>query len=594
VTAPAKCDGRAAPASTAIGAETLRNLNARSKTGSLAGAAAWLAPLGAGAVLRLWNLRRQILLDDEMHTVATALYAPVRRILSSWKTEDPCLPLAAFYRLLLEGGVRFSEMTFRAPIVAVSLATIVVLPWIARGLIGARAAVTWAWLLALSPVLAIYGGMVRPYAVIALLGPVATLAVLRWRASGRLAWGLGYAVLAALCLWFHLATAPLLLAPIGLLALETVLVRVRRRARDQPPLVSLRDLAIAAGAAVVLVAAFMVPLWQSLRDLYAAKSGIAPFSFELVPPIARLQSGVAIGPLAVALTVLFWLLTALGLVALARRQPWLALYLVGAAVAQWIGLAILAPLGQLNPIIFNRYLMGTLPLVLSFTAVALAAATERAEASWGRVAALVVAGAPLLVLLLAGPYADPRFRDSSFQHSKDFMRFDQPRGTIAADAVPSFYRSAMLRDAPGPIIEIPFRGGWSCTRAHYVYQALHREPVLAAEPFDWPCDERLRLRNHVCPRPAEMLRSPARFAIVHRNPLAEESLVVGGDDSGNRWLPEQWDEFTLIAGRTARALRRRWGAPIYRDDRVTVWDLDAVRLRTRRAPRAAESSAGNR
>jgi hypothetical protein len=338
----------------------------------------------------------------------------------------------------------------------------------------------------------------------------------------------------------------------------------------------------------------MVPLWPSLRELYAAKSGIAPFSFELVPPIARLQSGIALGATAVALTVLFWLITAAGVVALARRERWLAAYAVVATAAQWVGLAILAPIGQLNPIIFNRYLIGTLPLVLSFTAFALAAAMEKAEASWGRAAALAAVGAPLLALLLAGPYADPEFRGSSFQHSKDFMRFDQPRGTIAADAVPPFYRSTTLRDAPGPVIVVPFRGGWSCTRAHYVYQTLHREPVLAAEPYGWPCDERLRLRNHVCPKPADMLRSPARFAIVHRNPLAEEGLVVGGDDSGNRWLPEQWDEFTVIAGRTTRALRRRWGVPVYRDERITVWDLDAVRRRTPREPRAADSSAGPR
>jgi hypothetical protein len=526
-----------------------------------------------------------------MHTVGTALYVPVREILSSWKSEDPCLPLAALYRLLLEGGVRFSEMTFRAPIVAVSVATIVALPWIARPLIGARAAVLWAWLLALSPVLAIYGGMVRPYAVIGLLAPAATLAVLRWRASGRLAWGIAYAVVAALCLWFHLATAPLLLAPFGLLVIETVLARRRGGAPGEPPRVALRDLAITAGAAAVLVGAFMVPLWQSLRDLYAAKSGIARFSLELVPPIARLQAGTTIGGFAVAATVLFWLVAALGTAMLARRRARLALYPVAATLAQWVGLAILAPIGLLNPIIFNRYLIGTLPLVLLLAALGLASGVEWIEESRGRFAAISAAGAPLLMLLLAGPYADPVFRGSSFQHSKDFMRFDQPRGAIAADAVPPFYRSATLRQAPGPVIEIPFRGGWSCTRAHYVCQTMHREPVLAAEPYDWPCDQRLRLRNHVCPRPPDMLRSPARFAIVHRNPLAEEGLVVGGDDSGNRWLPEQWDEFTLTAGRTTRALRRRWGVPIYRDDRITVWDLDAVRRRTPREPRAAESNA---
>jgi hypothetical protein len=515
----------------------------------------------------------------------------VHEILSSWKSEDPCLPLAALYRLLLESGVRFSEMTFRAPIVVASMATILVLPWIARPLIGRRAAVLWAWLLALSPVLAIYGGMVRPYAVIGLLAPAAVLAILRWRASGRLGWGIAFAVLAALCLWFHLATAPLLVAPFGLLLLETIAARVRGRARAEQPQATPRDLAIAAGTSAVLVGAFMVPAWQSLRDLYAAKSGIAGFSFELVPAIARLQAGAADGRSELTVTILFWCLAAVGFAVVAQRRAPLALYPAAAALAQWVGLAILAPIGLLNPIIFNRYLIGTLPLVLLGVAAGLAEVTDR-MASRSSPAAGVLAPALLLALLVAGgPFADATFRRSSFRHSKDFIRFDEPRGKIAADSVPPFYREQSWREAGAALVELPFRGGWSATRSHYVYQTIHRAPVIAAEPYGWPCDERLRLRNHVCSQAPTLLASPARYLVVHRDPLGEESHVVGGDDTGNRYRPEEWDEFAQTAGRVTRGLRRRWGPPLYRDARITVWDLDQVRRRVTEGPRAPRSGA---
>jgi len=581
-------------------APAVADLNERSNLARAGAAAAWLAPLAAGALLRLWNLPRQILLDDEMHTVATALYVPVREIVSSWKSEDPCLPLAALLRLLLESGLRFSEMTFRAPVLIASLATIVLLPLLALPLVGRRIAIVYAWLLAVSPVLAIYGGMVRPYGVIALLAPAAVLAVLRWRDSGRLRWGVVWAVLAPLCLWFHLATAPMLVTPMGLFAFEAL---SKRRARVG------RDIAIAATIAALLIAAFLAPTWKSLRELFSAKSGIAPFSFELIPPIARLEAGAANGPAMNAVTLLFWAVAAAGCATLVRRRPAHALYPLLSTLALWVGLAVLAPIGLLNPIIFNRYLIGTLPLVLLAVAIGLVAIGERiATAAGTRQAALrprlgwAGPAAFLVVLLLAGPFADPVFRRSSFQHNKDFLRFDLPRGEMPFDVVPAFYRElgrAAGRDdasdgaerlAAGPVAELPFRGGWAATRAHYVYQSLHGEPVLAVEPYEWTCDPRLRLRNHLCPHPAELLASEARYLVVHRDPLAEEETIIGGDDTGNRYQPEQWAETKRVAARLIRGLRRRWGPPLLHDDRVTVWDLERVRRRA--SERRGSSSRG--
>jgi hypothetical protein len=566
-------------------------LNDRSRTTRLVTAAAWSAPLAAGALLRLWNLPRQILVDDEIHTVATALYLPVRDILSSWKSEDPCLPLAALHRVMLESGVLFSEMTFRAPVLLASLATILILPWLARPLIGRRPAVLFAWLLAVSPVLAIYGRLVRPYGVIGLLAPAATLLVLRWRASGRLGWGVAYAVVSALCLWFHLAMAPLLVAPFGLLLLERVSSRPSNDRRAQPgPVANGASMATAAplpwaqlGVVAILtlalVALYMVPGWESLRALYAGKTGFSHFSLAVVPPVLELQAGATYGRAPYVTAFLFWCTTVFGAVVAARSRPAMATYCAIAILAQWVGLVVLSPWGIGSPVIFNRYLIGALPLVLALTALGLEAIAARALA---RAPALLAASA-IALLAMAGPFADPSYRRSSLQHSKDFIFFYLPRGRMDGTMVPHFYRTAEVLSSTQPIIELPFLGGWAMTRAHYVYQDVHGAPVIAAELGDWPCDSRLRLRNHVCPEPPRMLDSRARFLVVHHDPLAEELLIEGGDNSGNGVDPPVWTAAADVAARTRRGLRRRWGPAYYHDERITVWDLDAVRRRRARA-----------
>ena len=571
----------------------------RAAAAAAAASAAWVLPLAFGAALRVVNLDRQILLDDELHTVLSALYLSMGDILSTWKTEDPCLPLTAFYRALLVAGVPFSEMTFRAPAVAASLATILAVPRLALPWIGRRAAILLAWLVALSPILAFYGGMVRPYAFIALLAPAATLALLRWRDGGGLRWGLGYAALAALCLWFHLATAPLLAVPFGLLALEKLFSGRRGAARLLPRQAQAsgapdsprsaprwRDFAVVGGATLLLIGAFVAPTWGSLHALYAAKRGGGVFTPDLVAPILELQAGTAT-PAAAAL---FWALALVGLAALWRLQPIAVVVVAGSTLAQWVGLAILAPIGLGNPLIFNRYLIGTLPLMLLLLAIGLdlaarrladrlrlAAASRGASPRSARFATAALLTLPLVLLAALGPFADPEVRRSSFRHSKDFVRFDVPRGRMAEEAVPAFYRSEEVIGSSAPIAEFPFRGGWSATRAHYVYQTVHRAPVIAIEPFPWPCDERLRLRNHHCARPRALPASEARFLVVHRDPLAEERLVEGGDASGNDFLPEDWERTARLSRRVARNLRRIWGPPSYTDERLLVWDLDRVR-----------------
>jgi hypothetical protein len=155
-------------------------------------------------------------------------------------------------------------------------------------------------------------------------------------------------------------------------------------------------------------------------------------------------------------------------------------------------------------------------------------------------------------------------------HSKDFLRFDTPRGSLALDQIPVFYRGA---PDPGAIVELPHSGSWNFTRAHYVYQTAHRRRVIVADRDPLFCDDRLRLRNHVCLTVDAISSSPARYIVVHADPLAEELAITGGDDSGTRVLAEEWAGMARDARVLARKLRKRLGKPVYLDDRVLVWEL---------------------
>ena len=89
--------------------------------------------------------------------------------------------------------------------------------------------------------------------------------------------------------------------------------------------------------------------------------------------ILRLQAGTARPVVA----VLFWAVAAAGLLRLLRRDRRLGAYTLTLAAGQVAGILLLSPVGLDNAVVFSRYLIPVLPLVLLWVAVALAA-------PWGR------------------------------------------------------------------------------------------------------------------------------------------------------------------------------------------------------------------
>src|SRR5262245_53298440 len=177
----------------------------------------WLAPPAlVGALLRLWGVERQVLAGDELHALQFAAENSLGTILTHTSQEvDHCVPLTAVVRLALDAGLEPSELLLRLPVLLSGLVLVPVLALLVRGLVGARVSCAFAWLLALSPMLVLYGRILRSYGPVVVLALVAVLAFRRWLEHGRRADALLYSFLAPVAAYFHLVSAVFVAAPLA-------------------------------------------------------------------------------------------------------------------------------------------------------------------------------------------------------------------------------------------------------------------------------------------------------------------------------------------------------------------------------------------
>jgi hypothetical protein len=529
-----------------------------------AAAAGGLLALAAGAWLRFHGLGEQVLTGDELHAVNAALSRSVGEILRNWTYfgADYSVPLTAYYRLLLDRGVVLGELGFRAPLLVASLATLLLVPRALRPRIGAGAALVLAWLVALSPMLVLYGRIVRSYALIVLLGFGALLAFERWWRTRSSAAAASYVGLAALATWLHLGAAPCVLSPFAFAALEGVHDRARPRATWLP----LAGLALAVGGASALL---LLPALGSLLEV-AGQHGTG----RLPTPRTWLElAQLQLGSRSLAVTALLAAAALRGAVVLARRERALAGILACAILGQVAGLFVLAPRFLETLAVANRYLLVALPAWLAFAAVGLATPVRPGATRAVALQGLAVA-ALLAALFATGPFAGDAWRWSSFTHGQPFLGFLGPGDRVPIASVPRFYRE--LPPGGEAIVEAPWANVG--THAYVAYQAVHRRPVRVASVNQLHADPRLALRNVLAFEPEALRRSGARFVVVHLDVRQAEEQVETPELQHRAWLegmPELWTVLRRAGAQLAARLEEAWGPPAYSDASLRVWDLGA-------------------
>jgi hypothetical protein len=571
-----------------------------SLAGAVGGACIAGLVLAAGVVLRFWNLGDQVLGGDELHAVRAALSQPLPALLTTYQLADSCIPLTALDRWLLDRGVALDEWLLRLPVLASGLAALVLLPLLVRRRLPPAAWPFFGALVATSPLLVLYSRIARSYMPATLLGFAAVMAFDRWWAPARAGVPAGagdaraadarrgtgaaiaYVVLAALAMWFHLGTAPIVVAPLLFGAVELALARVPGTRSSAPRArwgLAANRFAALGGAAAGLAAGcalFLVPAYPSLVRLIAAKRQPQEVPAATWWGVLQLQAGARAGQRLPAL--LFWAAALAGLAVLLRRRRRLGIYLLALVLAQLLGILALSPLGLARLQVLDRYLLPALPVVLLWVAAGLAHPWWPRQGRLGRAGQRLGAAGLVLVWLSSGPFADADFLASSFMHHNDLVAFALPRATAPPGGVPRPYLA--LGGLPGSsIVELPWPPVWDFGRCFYVYQEVHGLRVRVAAAAGPPPAGRLRLRNRVSPEPAALLASGARYVVVHRDlALEEERLELPAGAPPPRRLPRSLAAELAAAGeRSAAGLAADWGPPAFADAAVAVWDLGRVR-----------------
>jgi len=525
----------------------------------------WALALVAAAILRLLHLERQMLAADELHMVERAAAAPVREILTTFPTNDPCPPLAALTRWATDRGWVLGESELRFLPLAAGLLLVALVPLALRRRLGTPAALGLAWLLALSPSLVIYSRIVRPYSLVACLGIASLLLLDRsWRAPSW-GWAALFALVAALATWLHPIVLPFTVAPL-VAAFAGRLLRARWAPRWREILVP------AAALAILLVAAYL-PAFMNLARSVAHRTGQGRAFHVSMLPTTELLLG-SRKPAAVAIATV---LALVGLARLARARSGLARISATAVLGQIVVCLAVAPAGVANPVVLARYLLITVPVILLWVAVAITGARSGDSSAMRRSSLVVLAAAMLFV---AGPLPPPGLLDSPLLSNPDFAGFYHPLPKLRAGArIPRPYLALARKSEADAVIEFTGAPTWAETSLLAVYQRAHKRTILfspANQEFlfqpgwSWRC--------FVAPRAEAFLASPARWLVVHRRIYREIRRLDRSGVLGDYLPPpEAMEHFSRQGAAMVSELTRTWGKPDLHDGWVVVWDLERVR-----------------
>ncbi|MEE4304161.1 MAG: hypothetical protein V2J19_08380 [Wenzhouxiangella sp.] len=414
---------------------------------------AWVAVLFVGALLRLWHIDNQILLDDEWHALHRLLQAGYRDIFLSFGHADYSIPLTLLFRALAD-TVGLYEWQMRLLPMTFGLATLLVVPALLRPWLRSEERLGLAALLAISPLLIHFSRYVRPYAMVVLLGFAAMILLWQWWRYGGRARAAGFFVCAVAAAWLHPLTT--LYTGFGLTWFAFAGIgkwREGKGARALFRVLLLGSLTTAACSALILP-----PLIADTASI-AVKTG--GHSIELQTLARSLEMVLGVGHLWLAALLIVPI--ALGAVELWRRDRvflafWLSISLFAILIIQALG-----PEWIHNALVLVRYTAVSVPVILSLLAVGLVSIARQiadrlgSAQPWGVLAALgVVAG-----LYVAGPlpaiYSGSNQFTNSVRYQVDY-NFD--RNVIASIMepleTPAFYREIASEPGEWRLVE----AGW--------------------------------------------------------------------------------------------------------------------------------------
>ncbi|MEO7432590.1 MAG: hypothetical protein ABIV12_10985 [Dokdonella sp.] len=526
-----------------------------------------VAAVVAGIVLRLYQLRSQVLIDDEWHAVRMLIRADASAIATHFGFADYCIPLTLYFRWLYEHAA-LNEWQMHLPSLVAGVALLIAASTLLRQTLSLPARAIWVALLAISPVLIYFSRIARPYALVAILGVVAVLAFRAWwRGDSRRGVSAAiYLVATFLAGWLHLLSLVFTLWPFAYYGVFLIrdLSRPSTRENALRPLLRFSLLALATLAS--LAAALVPPLVKDAGAMIG-KAGSSSVSIDSLYRGVLMQFGVTPAWVGV---VMFALLV-FGVRRLARRDRDFTTLLVSMMLVGTVVIALARPAWIVHQAVMVRYCVVALPFILLFVAEGYVGVLERVRVAY---LAPLVTIAAMTGLYFAGPFPAMLYwpnqfmADASFQF--DFDPTANPYATMLQLGPVSPFFLELAKRPPGSVtlMETPASFNSNFTPDPWL-QAIHRQKLKFA------------LASPVCGT-GDWDEYPYTATGVRFRSVAQLSDVLDGASYGADYLVLRMRPWTVPPGierpspdmpACVEKVRQRLGEPTYRDEQITVFSL---------------------
>jgi hypothetical protein len=540
----------------------------RSRTAASPFASGWnpllVMAFVTGLALRVWQVDTQILLEDEWHAIHKLLRSSALDIFTHLGHADYSIPLTLYYQWL-ERNVGLSEWSMHAPSVVAAVALLLIGPALLARWSPPPVRAIWLALMAVSPLFVYFAKIARPYALTSLLTFVGIVAFRAWWHEGRRSHAIAYVVTTFLAGWLHLVSLAFALLPLAYYGVRAIVApwRIPTADRTAARLAVRRVIAIGIATALPLAVVLLPPVIID-GEVLAWKAGRDHVTVDSIYRTLLMLAGTGHPALGVAL----WLCVVYGAVRVHARDADLARYVMAIVVVGFVACAASGAYFIAHPLVLARYATPALPFVLLLAAEGLYAALVAIASAPLR--PLAAAGV-VIALLLTGPIPrEWRYPNQFWGHM--MYQFDyEPAHNPYVDAIAQipispFYQS-LASHAPGSVtlVEMPWRIE-SQFNALPRFQAVHRQRVKVAlitptcGVYDWGQypESRHGMRMREMVHLSALLRGDvgdADYLVVHRHPPQEPWPDLRG------CLP---------------SIEAKFGAPVYRDDAITVFALAQV------------------
>ena len=522
---------------------------------AIAWSALFLLAVGTAAGLRAYALGSQIVIDDEWHALHKVMRSGLAGIVTHLDYADFSIPVALYYSAL-QNTVGITEWGMRAPMVLAGIGLVALAPWLARAWTPRAVGVTWAVLLAVSPMLVYLSRTARPYAITALTSTVAFVAFERWWRGGRPStrWAVAYVAATVLGGWLHMLSLAFTLTPFLYFGVRAL--------RSRESFLRLVRLGLVTAALLALV---LLPPLVNDWFMFAAKAGQDSVGFDSLERTVLMIAGTGRPIVGIA----FLAFVALGWIGWFRRDRDLAGYALALVAVGSVAIAVARPNWVQYALVFARYLIPVVPLLLLLAAEGLVMAMPWRSGTL-RVCAVAAAG---VALVASGPLPLQWYAPNQFTSHQRFQ-FDyddahNPYVTQRVQEVPAFYRE--LARAPAgslTVVVAPWRLE-SHLNPHVWYQAVHRQNV------------RIGLLTPLCGK-RDFGEYPEGERGVHLQNMAHVPAMLRGQAGGADFLVVQLRPWSTPPGQDVPwpdlsqclpDIERALGAPIYRDDEIVAFAL---------------------